>query len=80
MLVVSLAHIADAGSGQVGHRRKVLSSTAGDDARAVGAERHAVHGVCVARERIADRLAGVDVPQPYCLVGAAGDDSRVRPG
>jgi hypothetical protein len=43
MLVVSLAHIADVGSGYVGHSRSVLSAPPEGDPRTVGAERHAVH-------------------------------------
>ena len=42
MLVVSLAHIADVGSG-CGPQPQCLVGTAGGDPRTVGAERHAVH-------------------------------------
>ena len=52
-----------------------LVGTAGGDARAVGAERHAVHRVRVAGQRLADGLAGVRVPHPHRLVDAAGDDA-----
>ena len=52
-----------------------LVATAGDDALAVGAERHAPHRVRVAGERLADGLAGVGVPQPHRLVATAGDDA-----
>ena len=48
---------------------------AGDDARAVGAERHADHRAGVAGERRAEGLAGGGVPQPHRVVGAAGGDA-----
>ena len=54
----------------------VLNKTAaGDDARAVGAERHIIHRVGVAGQRVADRRAGGSVPYPHRLVLAAGDDA-----
>jgi hypothetical protein len=43
MLVVSLAHIADVGSGYVGHSRSVLSAPPEVIRVPSGAERHAVH-------------------------------------
>ena len=58
------------------HTRTVLSCAAGDDARAVGAERHALHRAGVAGQRRADGLAGGRVPHPHRVVVAAGDDAR----
>ena len=50
------------------HSRAVLSVRRGDDALAVGAERRAIHIILMAFERLADRLAGLGVPQPRRLV------------
>ena len=47
----------------------------GDDALAVGAERRAHHTFRMAFERLADRLAGLGVPQPRRLVRRRGDDA-----
>ena len=55
-----------AGGGVPQPHRLVVA--AGDDALAVGAERHTEHRVGVAGERLADRLAGVRVPQPHRVV------------
>jgi hypothetical protein len=45
----------------------------GDDALAVGAERRAPHTTRVARERLADRLAALGIPQPRRVVRCAGE-------
>ena len=75
MLVVSLAHTRR-GVGVTRPHPQGFVATAGDDARAVGAERHAGHRVRVAGQRLADRLAGVRVPQPHGVVVTAGGDPR----
>ena len=62
------------------HSRTVLSTLPETMRVPVGAERHAGHRVGVAGQRLADRLAGVGVPQPHRLVVAAGDDALCRRG
>ena len=51
-------------------------ATAGGDARAVGAERHAVTTSVWPVSGCADGLAGGRVPQPHGVVGTAGGDPR----
>ncbi len=55
--------------GRVPQPHRVVGA-AGDDALAVGAERHAGHRVRVAGQRLADGLAGVGVPHPHGVVGS----------
>ena len=74
-MVVSLAHIADAGSGYAGHSRTVLSSLPEAMRLPSGLNATLLHRVGVAGERIAEGLAGVGVPQPHRVVGAAGGDA-----
>ena len=54
------------------HSRTVLSSLARGQPVPVGAERHTAHRAGVAGERVAERLAGVGVPQPHRVVVAGG--------
>ena len=54
-------------SGKTSQTRAVLSRR-GDDALAVGAERRAHTPILMAFERLADRLAGLGVPEPRRLV------------
>ena len=58
---------------RVPHPHRVVG-TAGDDALAVGAERHTVHRARCGRSAARRRLAGVGVPHPHRLVPTAGDD------
>ncbi len=56
------------------HTRAVLSSTGGDDASAVGAERGVIHAVLVLHRRC-DGLSGGRVPHPRRLVLTGGEDA-----
>ena len=63
------------------HTRTVLVATAGDDARAVGAERHTVHrGRCGRSAGAPIGLAGVGVPHPHACCRRCRTTMRVPVG
>ncbi|BBX72088.1 hypothetical protein MPSYJ_55490 [Mycolicibacterium psychrotolerans] len=53
-------------------QKERVVGAAGDQAVAVWAERHAVHGIGVARQRFADQLPCVSVPDAHGFVAGAG--------
>ena len=53
-----------------------LVPTAADDARAIGAERHARDPSVVSAQRLTDGLPALRIPQPQRLVRTAADDAR----